>query len=69
MHAIENLFQEFQMFLASGNLRGLIQALQLARFTVACDAPIRFRPEMWVQEGGLSRKRREGDRIIPAPPQ
>lgn len=68
MRAIEELFHQFQAFLDAGpapgpaSLRGLAQAASVARPNVRCDLPIRYRPEMWVQDGiGLWRKRRDGE--------
>ena len=71
MTVIESLFADFQAFANSGRapgaagLRALTRAVSAARSVVWCDLPIRYRPEMWVDEGGgLWRKRRGGE---PAP--
>jgi len=68
MSVIETLFNNFQAFAGAGpapgpgSLRALIQAASTARPIVSCDLPIRYRPEMWVDDGaGLWRKRREGE--------
>jgi len=69
MRAIETLFGEFQAFVNAGpapgssGLRALREAAARARPIVYCELPIRYRPEMWVDEGaGLWRKRRDGER-------
>ncbi len=66
MRVIETLFGQFQMFVGAGpapgpgSLRTLAQAASTARPVVGCDLPIRYRPDMWVQDGpGLWRKRRD----------
>ncbi len=75
MGAIGTLYQDFQVFVSAGpapgpgSLRALAQAASMARPMVACDFPIRYRPEMWVEEeGGLWRKRRDGERSTVAGP-
>ncbi len=41
----------------------LAQVSSRARFLVRCDLPIRYRPEMWIEDdNGLWRKRRNGER-------
>jgi hypothetical protein len=66
MRAIETLFGQLQIFVnagqapGAGHLRGLAQSASLARPFVICDFPIRYRPEMWVDDGaGVWRKRRD----------
>jgi hypothetical protein len=73
MRAIQVLFGQLQAFVNSGttpgpvSLRFLAQAASAARPTVYTDNPIRYRPEMWVDDGfGLWRKRRDGERSISA---
>jgi hypothetical protein len=65
MRAIERLFEQFQSFVKAGpapgpgSLRALAQAASQARPTVTCDLPIRYRSEMWVDDGtGRWRKQR-----------
>ncbi len=65
MAAIEALFGRLRAFADAGPrpgpaaLRTLAQAAAEARMAVFCDLPIRFRPEMWVNDGtGLWRKQR-----------
>jgi len=69
MRAIEELFGAFQLFIGAGpvpdanSLRSLARAASQARPSLICDLPIRYRPEMWVQDGaGLWCKRRNEDR-------
>jgi hypothetical protein len=69
MRAIEVLFGHLQTFANArpcpgpAGLRALAQAASIARSVVAYDQPIRFRPEMWVAEGGgLWRKLRDRER-------
>lgn len=66
MTVIEVLFGQLQAFAnagpspGSGSLRALAQAASRARPIVCCDLPVRYRPEMWVEDGaGLWRKRRD----------
>ena len=68
MRTIEFLFAEFERFVNAGptpgpnQLRALAQALAVARPTVWCESPIRYRAEMWVEETpGRWRKRRHED--------
>jgi hypothetical protein len=68
MKAVEALFPRLQEFIAAGpapgaaTLRNFAQTLSAARPNLSCDGPIRYRPEMWVQEhNGLWRKRRDGE--------
>lgn len=72
MQTIERLFHRFQAFAGTGPapgslaLRDLTEAVLAARPALRCDLPIRYRPEMWVKDGGgLWRKRRDGERYIP----
>ena len=69
MRGIERLFSHFQLFVNVGpvpgppSLRALAQAASLARPIVGSGLPIRYRPEMWVEDGdGLWRKRRAAER-------
>ncbi len=68
MPVIESLFGHFQAFAndpapGSDSLRALGQAAAGARPTMCCDLPIRYRAEMWVDDGaGIWRKRRTGER-------
>jgi hypothetical protein len=71
MRAIGELFNAFGAFVKAGpapgpaNLSGLATIASTLRPFVSCDLPIRYRPEMWVDEGGgLWRKRRDGERVI-----
>jgi hypothetical protein len=73
MRAIERLFQGFQAFVASGPapsataLRTLADLVSMHRAHVRWDLPIRYRPEMWVEDNtGVWRKRRDGERYIAA---
>ena len=73
MRVIDTLFVHLQTFASDGTvpgperLRALTQAASGARPALCCDLPIRFRPEMWVDDGtGLWRKRRDGERYIAA---
>jgi hypothetical protein len=73
MRAIESLFKAFQAFVSAGpvpgpaSLRALGDAAWAARPLVRCDLPIRYRPEMWVEDpNGLWRKRRDGERYAAA---
>jgi hypothetical protein len=65
MNAIERLFGSFELFVnagpapGAGSLRMLTQAVSMARAMLCWDLPIRYRPEMWVNDGGMWRKRRE----------
>ncbi len=61
MREIETLFGQFQSFVNGGSLRALARILTTARGFVSCDFPIRFRPDMWVQDAvtGLWSKRRD----------
>ncbi len=68
MTLIEMLYHQFQAFTNTGpppgpaDLRALTQAVSAVRPLLACDGPIRYRPEMWVEVGnGLWRKRRDGE--------
>lgn len=65
MSAIETLFDCFQLFVRAGpapgpgSLRALAQAASTTRPIIGCDLPIRYRSEMWVDDGaGVWRKRR-----------
>jgi hypothetical protein len=69
MKAIEALFADFQRFINAGfepgpvSLRALADAVSRVRPIVSCDMPIRYRAELWVDEGnGRWRKRRDGER-------
>ena len=69
MKSVEALFSDLQMFINAGpapgpsSLRGLADAASRARLTLAVDLPIRYRAELWVDEGGGRwRKRRDGER-------
>lgn len=72
MAGIAGLYETLQGFIASGaapgptSLRTLAQAAAAARSTLSCDSPIPYRPEMWIQENGLWRKRRAEDRAAAA---
>jgi hypothetical protein len=68
MRAIEALFGPLRALVNAGpapgprSLRAFAQAASGARSTLCCDLPLRFRPEMWVDDGaGLWRKRRDGE--------
>jgi len=68
MLTIERLFRQLNSFIQSGpvpsagSLAQLTQSVLAARPALACDRPIAYRPEMWVQDaGGLWRKRRDGE--------
>lgn len=70
MRAIELLFHDFERFVHAGpapgpdTLRTLAGAVSNARAVLACDTPIRYRPEMWVKDGPSAwRKRRDGERF------
>jgi len=72
MTVIEALFCDLQVFAnasptpGAGSLRTLAQAASSARPILYCDLPIRYRPEMWVDDGtGLWRKGRDGERYNP----
>lgn len=58
LRVIETLFGDFEAFVSGGpapgpaTLSALAGAASTARRLVACDFPIRYRPEMWVDEGG-----------------
>ncbi len=69
MKSVEALFADFQTFINVGpaprpsSLRALADAASRARLTVSADLPIRYRAELWVDEGGGRwRKRRDGER-------
>ena len=69
MKSVEALFGDFQTFINAGpapgpsSLRALADAASRARLTVSADLPIRYRAELWVDEGGGRwRKRRDGER-------
>lgn len=55
--AIERLFRYLELFIESGtnpapaSLRGLAEAASIARPILQGARPIRYRPEMWVQDG------------------
>lgn len=73
MKSVEALFGDFQKFInsgpapGSGNLRAFAAATTRARSIVSGDLPIRYRAEMWVDEGGGRwRKRRDGERSAAA---
>jgi hypothetical protein len=73
LRVIEALFGAFEAFVKAGSAPGpvslsaLTNAAARARPEVSCDLPIRYRPEMWVDEGGgLWRKRRDGVRLTAA---
>jgi hypothetical protein len=73
MKSLEALFGDFQIFInagpnpASGSLRALGDATSRVRSIVSCDLPIRYRAELWVDEGGDRwRKRRDGERSTAA---
>jgi hypothetical protein len=73
MRAVEILFHDFQTFVNAGpapgpvSLRALAQAAGMARPTVCCNLPIRYRPEMWIEDPvGLWRKRRGGEQYTAA---
>jgi hypothetical protein len=73
MKAIEPLFKRFQTFADSGpapgpeSLHALAQAVSMARPIACCNMPIRYRPEVWVDDGGgLWRKRRARERYTVA---
>jgi len=66
--AVEGLLGHFESFIGAGpapgaaSLRNLAQSASAARLSVCCDLPIRYRPEMWLQESpGRWRKRRDGE--------
>ena len=70
MRAIEGLFDTFQDFAGAGPapgaiaLRTLSQELTAVRPFLLCAGPIRYRQEMWVEDGaGVWRKRRDGERF------
>lgn len=66
MRHIETLYEAFRQFTAvprpnAGAFQMLTATITTARTVVACDQPIRFRPELWVQHpGGMWSKRRDG---------
>ena len=68
MRTVEWLFLDLQLFGGAGpapgpeSLRALTDAISMARPLLACDGPIRYRAEMWVEQNGLWRKRRDGER-------
>jgi hypothetical protein len=69
MRSVEALFSDSQTFINAGpapgpaSLRALADAASRARLTVSVDLPIRYRAELWVDEGGGRwRKRRDGER-------
>ena len=57
MRAIETLFRQLQLFIASGtnpdpaSLRALANATSIARSTLQGAPPIRYRTDMWLQDG------------------
>lgn len=73
MKSVEALFGAFQAFINAGpapgsaSLRALADATSAHRSIVSCDRPIRYRAELWVDEGnGRWRKRRDGERSTSA---
>lgn len=69
MRMIELLFGQLQAFAngsrspGSSALRALAQAASGARPALRCEVPIRYRPEMWIQDtAGRWCKRRDGER-------
>lgn len=73
MKAIERIYGHFQRFADAGpappseSLRDLAKSISEIRPNLYCEMPIRYRPEMWVQDGGgFWRKRRDGEPYIPA---
>ena len=73
MRAIEALFHAFEAFVGAGpapgpaSLSALAMAASTARSALPSNSPIRYRAEMWVDEGeGVWRKRRDGERFIAA---
>jgi hypothetical protein len=73
MKSIETLYRDFQNFIKVGpapsgvNLRVLADAISRVRSILASDQPIRYRAELWVDEGnGRWRKRRDGERSTAA---
>lgn len=67
MRRIEELYHDFQDFLASRSFQALTLAVIAARMDLLCDGPIPFRrAEMWEEIGtGMWQKRRSGEQIIP----
>jgi hypothetical protein len=70
MKAVERIFDDFRTFANAGaapgsaSLRSLADAASRARPALSCDRPIRFRAELWVDQGaGRWRKRRDGERL------
>lgn len=67
MRVVEQLYREFQVFVRSGptptamTLRMFMGAMTTARPALAGAQPIRFRNEMWIQDNGRWRKRRDYD--------
>lgn len=73
MKSVEGLFGDLRTFINAGpapgpvNLRALVDATSRVRSIVSCDLPIRYRAELWVNEGnGRWRKRRDGERSTAA---
>ena len=73
MRAIEQLLGQLQSFLNGGPspgpaiLRALSQAAASARPSLQNITPIRYRPDMWIDDGGgIWRKRRDGERYTVA---
>lgn len=71
MKSVEALFHDCQTFINAGpvsgpgNLRALADAASRARLILSVDSPIRYRTELWVDEGGGRwRKRRDGERSM-----
>jgi hypothetical protein len=69
MKSVESLFGDFQNFInagpapGAGSLRALAVATSTMRSLASCDLPIRYRAELWVNEGSAKwRKRRDGER-------
>jgi hypothetical protein len=69
MSAVESLFGYLRTFVNAGpapvshSLRSLSQAVSHARPVLICDAPVRYRPEMWIKDSdGRWRKRNDGQR-------
>jgi hypothetical protein len=73
MRTVETLFNDFHNFINAGpapgpgSLRVLADATSRVRSIIYCDLPIRYRAELWVDEGGGRwRKRRDGERSTAA---